>query len=518
MIPSGLEEVIQSCMKSTKVTAKVIFPERFYSPFVSLHNELFSVLDDDSIKKVVVVAARGIGKTSIMNLGYPAKKILFREKKFIVPISNTSTQAIMQSENLKRELLMNKIVRSMFGSVKTDKASEELGIDQSFAKDMWVALGNTLIFPRGTGQQVRGVLFNNYRPDLILCDDMEDAESVKSEEQRKKLKEWFFADVMNSVSMRLMNWKIVVMGTLLHEDSLLANLLEDPTWYHIRMELCDDDYNSNWPDFMSTEQIKEMFNGYRNNGMLDVAYREYRGLAISTEDSTFMQSYFHWYEESEERLDERSEIENVVIVDPAKTVKLHSDYSAVIGIGIDTLNGRLYIRDLDRKMFHPDELYKAATDMCKRLKARVLGVEVTSLNEYISYPLKNFIMKEGFGIELVELHARGKKEDRIAALVSPYRMGQIWHNKAVTQHLEEQLLSFPRSKKDDCMDAEAYVLELLEQGERYFLPSNVITLNKDREAKMNKEDREQVDPFIDETEYIESEWDSIIEEGSYNIV
>jgi phage terminase large subunit-like protein len=518
MISEELKPIVTSCMQSTKVTAKVMFPERFYSPFATLHDELFRVLDDESIHKVVVVAPRGFGKTSIMNLAYPAKKTLFREKKFIVPISNTSTQAVMQSENLKRELMSNKIVRSIFGSIRIDKASEELGIDTSFSKDMWVPFGDCLILPRGAGQQVRGILFNNYRPDLILVDDLEDAESVRSEEQRKKLKQWFLADVLNSVSMRLMNWKIVVMGTLLHEDSLLANLMEDPTWYHVHLDLCDDEYNSNWPDFMTTEQIRSMFDSYRANGELDIAYREYRGMAISTEDSTFQQSYFKWYDETEEKLSERPEIENVVIVDPAKTVKLHSDYSAIIGIGIDTITGRFYIRDLVHRMLHPDELYKESVDMCKRLRSRVLAVEVTSLNEFITFPLKNYIMKNAVGLELVELSARGKKEDRIAAMVSPYRMGQVYHNKAVTAPLEAQLLSFPRSKKDDCMDAEAYILFLMEEGERYFLPSNADSVGNREAEKMAKEDAEQVDPFAGEEEYDEEYWDTVISAGRYMTV
>jgi hypothetical protein len=34
--------------------------------------------------------------------------------------------------------------------------------------------------------------------------------------------------------------------------------------------------------------------------------------------------------------------------------------------------------------------------------------------------------------------------------------------------IEAQLLSFPRCKRFDAIDAEAYVVELLEHGERYF--------------------------------------------------
>jgi hypothetical protein len=156
--------------------------------------------------------------------------------------------------------------------------------------------------------------------------------------------------------------------------------------------------------------------------------------------------------------------------------------------------------------------------MCKRINARVLAVEVNSLNEYITFPLKNYIRKNAhFNLELVELTARGKKEDRIAGLVSPYRMHQVWHNKAVTQHLEEQLLSFPRSKKDDCMDAFAHVLQLMEEGERYFLPSNVRRLTDKAVEQMSKEDEEQVDP-VDEDEYDEAYWDKAIGSGKCAII
>ena len=74
--------------------------------------------------------------------------------------------------------------------------------------------------------------------------------------------------------------------------------------------------------------------------------------------------------------------------------------------------------------------------------------------------------------DIVELKARASKEERIAALVPFYRLGFIYHNKGVCGALEKQLLSFPRSKKDDIMDALAYVVEMLELGERYFIPSD----------------------------------------------
>ena len=153
----NIKLLLSQCFLSTKVSAKILFPDRFYLPFSSLHDTIFKILDDDSIQLALIIAPRGFGKTSSVNLAYPAKKILFQEKKFIVPISCTATQATMQGENLKRELLSNRLITSLFGPMKSD----------TFSKEMWVTSTGTAVMPRGAGQQVRGILYKDNRPDLI---------------------------------------------------------------------------------------------------------------------------------------------------------------------------------------------------------------------------------------------------------------------------------------------------------------------------------------------------------------
>ena len=120
--------LLSQCFLSTKVTAKIVFPDRFYLPFSSLHDKIFEILDKDEIdgkstQKSLIIAPRGFGKTSTVNLAFPAKKILFQEKKFIVPISCTATQATMQGENLKRELMSNRFITGLFGPMKSDTFS-----------------------------------------------------------------------------------------------------------------------------------------------------------------------------------------------------------------------------------------------------------------------------------------------------------------------------------------------------------------------------------------------------------
>ena len=125
----NIKDLMAQCFKSTKTSCKVLFPERFWLPFSTIHDEIFKILDDDSIQQAVIAAPRGFGKTTIDTIAHPAKRILFQEKKFIVPISATATKAVMDGENLKRELVQNRVIKELFGPMKSD----------SFLKEQWIA-------------------------------------------------------------------------------------------------------------------------------------------------------------------------------------------------------------------------------------------------------------------------------------------------------------------------------------------------------------------------------------------
>lgn len=458
-------ELLMRAYASTKFFCQVILSDEFESSFSPLHEEIVRLIDGGH-RKVGIAAPRGIGKTTFAR-AVAAKSILFNIAHFIVYLSNSATVAEMQTENLKYTLMTNPLIKDLWPGLKLGKDS---GMDDSFSKKAWTAYGNTLILPRGAGQQVRGLNWRGYRPQLIIIDDLEDAEEVLSELNRQKTRNWFYADVEKSVNRYKNDWRMLYIDTLKHEDALLAELLEASDWKTTRLSICTEDYKSLVPDYISDSELEVEVQRHREAGTMDVFYMEMMNSPISLEDAVFKQSYFHHDREIEDKLKDRYRSDTAVIVDPAKTVKLHSAESGIIGVTFDPIEKRLYFRDLIGAKLHPDQLYDAAIDMCLSIGAPTLAVEVTSLNEFITFPFKNRIQERGVNIEFVELKARGKKEDRIAALAPLYRLGQIVHNPLVCGPLEQQLLSFPRSRRFDLMDAAAYSLELFEIGARYFEP------------------------------------------------
>ena len=465
-----LVDILSMCYQNIGVFGKTLLPEAFNTPWSSLHTQILRAIDS-SHSKICIAAPRGLGKTSLAR-ALVEKSILFREYEFVIYVSNSETIATMQTENIKRELLTNREIRRIFGNVQINADDPEL--DESFSKQSWVAFGSTLVMPRGAGQQVRGLLYKNYRPQLIIVDDLEKKEELENPENRRKLKEWFNSDLLKCVDRYSDKWRVIYIDTLKHYDSLLQELLDSPEWHSMRLDLCDDNYESQAPYLISTDELKREVEAHRAKGMLDVFYMEYRNLPISKEDATFRQEYFKYYEERE--LD-NAKIENVIIVDPAKTANMHSADSAVVGIGIDYSTNAIYIRDIVSGKFFPDDLYEEMFAMRRRLNAHVVGIEVTGLEEFIKQPITNEMLRRGpsDAFEPIWLKARGGAPDgekgkikRIGSLSPYYRQGYVYHNKSNCAKLESQLLSFPRSGLVDVADATAYVIELLELGGRYF--------------------------------------------------
>lgn len=463
-----LSRILGLCALSTKYCAKTLFPGMFYSPFSSLHNAIFDAIDSKH-NKVVIAAPRGLGKTSIAK-AVAMKSILFRDSHFIPYVMNSVTVAAMQTENIKRELITNKMIRGFFGNIK--ESDFEYSFDEQFSKEAWVAFGNTLVLPRGQGQQIRGLNWNNYRPDMFIFDDLEDKDEVQNKENRDKLKDWFYSDAEKAVDFYRKNFRLLYIDTVKHEDSMLQELLDSPEWYGIRLSICDDDYKSLDPNYMTDEEILAEVNEARRLGKLDIFYMERMNVPVAKEDASFKQEYFHTHVESEMNL--KPWLENVVIIDPAKTVKMQSADSAIVGLSINAKESKIHVRDIVSRKMYPEEIYKEGFEMVDRLNARVLGVEVTGLEEFIKQPITNEAMMRGCRAELVWLKARGGTNDekgkveRIKGLIPYYRQGYVTHNPSCCGKLEQQLLSFPKSKLWDVMDAVAYIVELMELGGRYF--------------------------------------------------
>jgi len=450
-------------------------PETFTMKFSPIHKKVLEVLEDEEHCKKLIIAPRGIGKTSLV-CAWIERMILYRECKVVLYISHSEQLAVMQTENIKFNLT-SPTVRAVFGDVTVSDNDND--IDQTFSKKSWVAFGSTIVIPRGCLQQVRGIRWRQWRPDVIVFDDLEDKQEVQSETNREGIRRWFYSDPLYADSLvgnEEQPTRFVYIDTLKHPDALPL-YLEKGGWHTTYLSICDENLHSLAPEFITDEELAEERAAAAATGTLEEWYLERLNSTNVEETKRFRREYFKYY--TDEDINNCHDLECAILVDPARVIKNTTDYTAIVGVGVSAKNRRIYVMDIVSDRMYPDQMYDEIFSMARRLGASVIGVEDAGLGSFVTYPLENEMRRRGINCQLVVLHTGlRKKEDRIGALLPFYRMGIVYHNPSICQQLEQQLLSFPRGRYDDIADAFAYLPKILHEGERFFIGDSEPTISR----------------------------------------
>ena len=140
------------------------------------------------------------------------------------------------------------------------------------------------VIAKGSEQRLRGLLWNGSRPDLMVLDDMESDEQVMNKERREKFRNWFMAALMPALSEK---GKIRYVGTILHQDSMLENLMPKINgfytvseglitkatkyaglWRGYKYKAHNEDFSDIlWPDRWSAEALKATREEYIQRGL-----------------------------------------------------------------------------------------------------------------------------------------------------------------------------------------------------------------------------------------------------------
>ena len=207
--------------------AKTYFPHYLSKPSSKFHKYQY-----DRLSKIVLLAVRtdqgdkqadaaprGNAKSTNCTLILPLWCTAYKYRLFHLLVSETAAQGEDFLTFIKVELESNERLKQDF----PDMCGEG-----PVWRAMNIVTGNGVrIKAAGAGQKLRGLRHGARRPDLVIGDDLENDENVVSAEQRAKLEKWFFRALMK-VGKKYTVY--IVIGTILHYDSLLSALLKKPGW------------------------------------------------------------------------------------------------------------------------------------------------------------------------------------------------------------------------------------------------------------------------------------------------
>jgi hypothetical protein len=194
------------------------------------------------VQSAMVIAPRDHAKTTALSVDFILAEVLFRRSDYVILVGSTEPAAQEILSNISDELHENELL-------KIDFQLKHFEVDQKTELIVHFQDGQKFrILARGSEQRIRGKMWNGKRPNLLVCDDMEDDEQVESRDRRAKFRRWFFRAAKQALSR---SGRIRVHGTILHEDSLLSRLRKNKTWKHLFFkahESFDDFSNILWPE------------------------------------------------------------------------------------------------------------------------------------------------------------------------------------------------------------------------------------------------------------------------------
>ncbi len=253
---------------AVKLTAKLI--EAFAGTFLSgryddakptpdFHRKAWHLYCSDH-RQAGIVAPRGHAKSTALTYDYILAECLFRTAQYVILIGSTEDKAAEQLSNLSEEIETNEDMRREFGiaGFETQQKTEIIVKFDDGARFR--------ILARGAEQKIRGAMWNGARPDLIVCDDMEDDEQVENKDRRAKFRRWFFRAAKQALSRR---GRIRVHGTILHEDSLLSRLLKNRMWhfqFYKAHESYSDFSNLLWPEQWDAKSLRDVQIEFEEDG------------------------------------------------------------------------------------------------------------------------------------------------------------------------------------------------------------------------------------------------------------
>lgn len=474
------------------------------------HKEICRDMDLVSNKKpnlkICRAAPRGHAKSTYLSKGFPIREILFRKRKYIITISITPDVASKNLEWIALQLKHNEKLRADFGGLLSPKKQENPR-DSSERFVAWYPMSEfnqkllTLCEAASTGQALRGRNWNGVRPDLIICDDLEDSDNTNTEELRNKLKDWFSKVVVPLGDPAGKKTGLIYMGTTVNPNCLLMDVLYrrgdfDTRVYKALIEppengdlwtQCEEIYKN--PNEVPQERAKQAWDFYQdheeemNKGAsvlwadVQPLYRlykwkwdngskafstEYQNEPIDRESMLFDPEKFHYYDPD---LNFKSSAFDVFFGCDFAMGKQRGDFSALVILAQNKRTRTIYVAKAIGNKMHPDKFLDLIVDKVVEWQPIKIAADANVAQEFLVWTLRQRLKAINYPefTRVKEVKNRTRKELRIEAMLPDIEGGKILFNKRHSLLLE-QFEKYGTNSNDDLIDAQQMAVEIARTG------------------------------------------------------
>lgn len=477
--------------------AKTYFKHYCKKSFAPFQVELLDYLQEATLKRgrqLAVAAPRGNAKSSLVSMIYVLWSVCYKYESYILIFSSTKDQSEKLLSHIKDELSTNEELKKDFPEVCEPP-------NPRWRKDEIITKNDVNVRISSVGHRIRGTRHKAERPTLIILDDVESTEAVRSQEAREKLYDWFSKDVLNLGSDKT---NYIVVGTILHFDSLLATLTskdikkfggferriyKSVIGWTVNQTLWDKwtliYYGKECIDDKTGPEVALKFFEANKKAMLkgtEVLWPEkesYYDLMVIREDkgdfsfasekqnepknlsdfSLDLKKVIWWDENSQTQDDLKAQFANRLIVlgavDPSVGRSKRSDYSAIITAFVDSASKHIYVVGADIGRWDLKTLVERICIHHDTYNYSGFVYESNAAQKWLGDALE----AEPDSPPFKSVNNTQNKEARISTLILNIQNCKVKLSKKLTE-LNRQLRNFPSGDHDDGIDALAMLVDM----------------------------------------------------------
>jgi len=471
------------------------FPRAYRQEDPPFARRVWRQLLDPTSRYANVMMFRGAAKTTNIR-ALTAYRIAYGMSRVILYVGKSDEHAVRSVGWLRRHIRFNRRWLNTFGMSRGEKFSEG-----TLELVHGVEGHHVFITAAGIEGSLRGINFDDYRPDLIVLDDIVDKEKVNTALAVKKMTDLVYGDILRSLEAESdnPNAMLINLGTPLMENDPTMQMSRDPMFSTIRvpcwteetLDLPVEKQESAWPARYPSETLrKEKLSAIRTN-KLYLWLQEMELQLTSPETQSFKSE---WYREWD-ILPDRDECEVVLVVDPVPPPSekqiaeglAKKDYEA-FGVVLAHRSGFYVAEVMANRGHEPDWTVWAFFHLAEKWRVPVALVEQVAYQRTLQWLLRKEMKRRRHYVQIKDFKTgrRSKHDVIVDSLVGPCSEKRVFFPPNEVE-LRRQFCQHPDVEHDD-------LLEVAARGVGYLMGKKLRTPQNDRPT-LEEEETEGVEPL-----------------------
>jgi len=446
--------MIKLAATNSELFCRTFFPKAFRDASPSYSGKVWGALEDPRHRFVNLKIFRGGFKTTLLR-AYTAKRIAYGLSRTILYVGASESHAVRSTMWLRgyiepRMQGDGRMLPSLYAQTfdlrpgkKWQEHEFEIfhGVD---AKPIWV-LGV------GITGNIRGINFDDYRPDTIVLDDPLTDENVATEEQRNKVCDLIMGALKNSLTPATEepNAKLAMLVTPLHSDDVGARAQKSPEWHTEEFGCWTEETKdlplerqvSIWPSRYPTETLRKEKLAAIADNRLSIFSREMEVKLVAAEQLSFRPNWLRYYDQPPRAATA------VLVIDPvpppsdrqlSKANLAGKDFEAQAVVG--RWKGEYFLLDYRINRGHnPNWSAAMMFELGHKWRIMRIVLETIAAQRYLKWFLQQEMARKGvyFPIKDSPGDQRPKFVRITTALAGPASQGKFWCSKNHIEFIEQ---------------------------------------------------------------------------------